>query len=114
MESRPTCGMGAMRASMAKEWGVYQEFSAVKYLSQADLDKIQKMNPGTRIIDTRWVVTHKGGGFKSRLVVIGCQEPKYGMRTDSPTGSHLMIMITLAFAAQPGWPLRAPEPSSLY
>ena len=99
---------------MAKEWSVYKEFEAARELSQQQLDKTLKEAPNTRIVDTRWVVTQKDSGFKSRLVVIGCQEPRYAVRTDSPTGSHLMIMLTLAFAAQPGWRLRALDARSAY
>ena len=101
-------------ASMKKEWGVYNEFSAVKAISQRELDELLKMAPAPQIVDTRWVVTRKDGGFKSRLVAIGCQEPKYAIRNDPPTGSHLMIMITLAFSAQPGWRLRALDARSAY
>ena len=96
-----------VEASLQKERGADNEFKAVKGLTQVELDDILRESPETQIVDTRWVVARKDGGFKSRLVAIGCQEPKYRMRTDSPTGSHLMIMITLAFAAQPGWRLRA-------
>ena len=114
LKTLPEKEHGALLESMEKEWKVYNEFKAVAPLTQGQLDQIILRDPKTRIVDTRWVVTRKGGGFKSRLVVIGCQEAKGELRTDSPTGSHLMLMITLAYASQPGWKLTSLDARSAY
>ena len=69
--------MSRVLAAMAREWGVYREFKATGELTQAELDSLYKRSPKLRIVDTRWVVVRKGTDFKARLVVIGCQEPRW-------------------------------------
>jgi len=89
--------------AMAKEWRFYQEFRATAPLKAEELTKVMKRKPPPRIIHTRWVIVAKGSGHKARLVVIGCQETKSAIRTDSPTGSLLRVYIVLSYASQRGW-----------
>ena len=114
LKTLPEKEFGALTESMGKGWKVYNEFKAAAPLTQDHLNKILIRDPKTRIVDTRWVVTRKGSGFKSRLVVIGSQEAKGELRTDSPTGSHFMLMITIAYATQPGWRLTSMDARSAY
>ena len=114
LKTLPKKEYGALAESMEKGWKVYNEFKAIPPLTHGQLAKIFLRDPKTRIVDTRWVATRKGSGFKSRLVVIGCQEAKGKLRTDSPTGSHLMLMVTLAYASQPGWGLTSLDARSAY
>lgn len=106
--------MQGVRKAMATEWESYQEFGATADLSMEELQRLMKRQPRPRIIDTRWVITRKGGGFKARLVVIGCQEKKGIMRTDSPTASHLMLTLVLSMSVQPGWLLIGLDARSAY
>jgi hypothetical protein len=107
MESVTAAERAKVLEAMQKEWSVYKEFQATEEITQKELDDIMNKNPGKKpkIVDTRWVLTRKGAGFKARLVVIGCQEPRHNIRTESPTGSLLMVYITLTYACQKGWQL---------
>lgn len=60
------------------------------------------------------MITRQGNGFKARLVVVGCQEPKGAGRTESPTGSHLALMTALAFVSLSDWRLIGLDSKSAY
>lgn len=89
LDGLPAHELPLANRAMATERESYKEFRAIAEITAAELGRLLARQPRPRIIDTRWVVTRKGSGFKARLVG---QEPKGAARTDSPTGSHLALM----------------------
>ena len=79
----------AVRSAMAEEWQKWTNFTATQTLTEDEFAQLQRDHPANaRPIDTRWVLTEKSPGvYKARLVVIGCQEARLSLRSDSPTGS---------------------------
>ena len=76
-----------MVQAMAREWTKWVQFNATKPLSPAELNKLRAKHGHLRPVKTRWVLTLKeDGSCKARLVVVGCQEPRGQIRSDSPTG----------------------------
>ena len=103
----------AVLQSMSKEWSRWQQFNSTKFVSAAEFEQLRKR--GARPIGTRWVLTRKSNGdYKARLVVQGCQEQSYALRSDAPTGSQLAFHVALAFAAQRGWTLEGYDAASAY
>ena len=90
-----------MILAMAKEWSKWVQFSATKKLSKPDLQALMARHKHIRPVNTRWVLTFKEDETcKARLVVVGCQEPRGQIRSDSPTGSQLAFHITIWLATQ--------------
>eukprot|EP00439_Symbiodinium_sp_Y106_P068391 s2336_g11.t1 len=91
-------------ASRAKEWANWQKYTNMKTLSQRDFKELKAQDPALKIIPTRWVDVDKAEAgqperLKSRFVVRGDLEDASGVRTDSPTGSHVAMGILLTYAA---------------
>ena len=104
-----------MKQAMGKEWSKWVQFSATKKLSKNDLQKLMTAHVHIRPVNTRWVLTLKDDeACKARLVVVGCQEPRGQIRSDSPTGSQLAFHITLWFATQKGWSLRCLDAATAF
>jgi len=100
-------------ASMAKEWARWEQFNNTKFVSATEFEELRQR--GAQPIGTRWVLTRKSNGdYKARLVVQGCQERSYGLRSDAPTGSQLAFHVALAFAAQSGWGLEGYDAALAY
>ena len=104
-----------MKQAMAKEWSKWVQFNATKKLTKHDLQALLTRHKHIRPVNTRWVLTIKDdGACKARLVVVGCQEPRGQIRSDSPTGSQLAFHITLWLATQKGWMLSCYDAATAY
>ena len=106
----------AVRKAMGDEWQKWVNFTATQALSEDEFARLQREHPANaRPVDTRWVLTEKSPGvYKARLVVIGCQEARLSLRSDSPTGSTLGFNLVLMCSAQHGWGLRSYDAQSAY
>ena len=98
---------GRIDAARTKEWNNWVGFDACEVVPPEQAQQFLDKNPGTQIVPTRWVDIDKARQgepeqLKSRLVVRGDLEKSAqdgGVRTDSPTASHLMLSILLTFAS---------------
>ena len=106
----------SMPKAMKREWQKWTKFKATKYVSEHDFAEMRKQQPSLRVVGARWVLTRKtpSGAFKARLAVQGCQEDSNAMRTDAPTGNRDALFLTLAAAAQKGFPLVSYDAESAY
>ena len=94
-------------AARSKEWNNWVGFDACEVIPSEQAQQFLAKNPGTQVVPTRWVDINKARQgepeqLKSRLVVQGDLEKSAqdgGVRTDSPTVSHLMLSILLTFAS---------------
>ena len=90
-----------------KEWTNWTNFDACEVIPPQDADRFRKKHPRAQVAPMRWVDVNKADEgeeeqLKSRLVVRGDLENQAhqgGVRTDSPTASHLMLSMVLSFAS---------------
>eukprot|EP00959_Pyramimonas_sp_CCMP1952_P125682 2628224-Pyramimonas_sp.AAC.1 len=82
-------------AAMEDEWEKWAAFGAARRCPGHELK--QHLANGAKVVGTRCVVTlkqTKRSRYKSRLVVLGCQERSADIRSDAPAGSAGALMVT--------------------
>lgn len=75
--------------------------------------------PSSRLIDTQWVITDKGGTAKdtddsAHLVVVGYEEARFGIRSGVPSGRPLDLAFTILGGTQQSRTLRNYDARSAY
>ena len=98
---------GKIEEARAKEWSNWNNFEACEVISPEKAQKFLEQHSGAQVVPTRWVDVNKSNEgetpfLKSRLVVRGDLEKSNEYRTDSPTGSHLMLSLLLSFCSCSG------------